>query len=302
VLTRSNRGSSFDRGEGLYIRETRKFPLLERGEERLLAKRWRENRDAIAAHRLVTSHLRLVVRMAGGYRGYGLPLPDLISEGNVGLMQAVNGFDPDRGFRFSTYAMWWIRAAIQTYILRSWSLVKIGTTAAQKKLFFSLSKLKKRLNAAEQRDLSPETVKAIASSLRVSEVNVVDMNRRLAAADLSLNVPIHVDGEEDWQDRLPDNSDSHETQLGERQEVMLRRNAIRAAMSLLTERERDILIGRRLRNPSLTFAELAQKYNISRERVRQIEAVALKKVRSAVTPGSCSLVTSTPIPRNRACP
>jgi RNA polymerase sigma-32 factor len=226
--------------------------------------------------------LRLVAKIAMGYRGYGLPLSELISEGNVGMMQAVKRFDPDRGFRLATYAMWWIRAAIQEYILHSWSLVKMGTTAAQKKLFFNLRKLKGQLQAIEEGDLSPENVKRIANELGVSEPDVVSMNRRLAAPDHSLNAPLKADGEGEWQDWLVDESSDQETTLGERQELGLRRDLLRGALSHLTERERDILMERRLKEQPTTLEDLSQKYGISRERVRQIEVRAFEKLQKAI--------------------
>jgi RNA polymerase sigma-32 factor len=248
----------------------------------MLAKRWREHADPEAAHRLVTSHLRLVAKIAMGYRGYGLPLSELISEGNVGMMQAVKRFDPERGFRLATYAMWWIRASIQEYILHSWSLVKMGTTAAQKKLFFNLRKLKGQLQAIEDGDLSPENVKKIATELGVPEVDVVNMNRRLAAPDHSLNAPLRNDGEGEWQDWLVDEVEDQETSLSERQELGLRRDLLRRAMSHLTPRERDILTERRLREVPTTLEDLSQRYNISRERVRQIEVRAFEKLQRAI--------------------
>src|SRR5690349_9759208 len=237
-------------GEGglsRYLAEIRKFPLLEQGEEYMLAKRWREHEDTQAAHKLVTSHLRLVGKIAMGYRGYGLPLSELISEGNVGMMQAVKRFDPQRGFRLATYAMWWIRAAIQEYILHSWSLVKMGTTAAQKKLFFNLRKLKGQLQAIDEGDLSPENVKKIATELDVPEADVISMNRRLASPDHSLNAPLRADSEGEWQDWLVDESASQEAKLGESQELGIRRDLLAKAMQHLNERERDILSHRRLR-------------------------------------------------------
>jgi RNA polymerase sigma-32 factor len=265
-----------------YLQEIRKFPMLQPEEEYMLAKRWREHGDPDAAQRLVTSHLRLVAKIAMGYRGYGLPLSELISEGNVGMMQAVKRFDPERGFRLATYAMWWIRASIQEYILHSWSLVKMGTTAAQKKLFFNLRKLKGQLQAIDDGDLSPENVKKIATELGVAEADVVSMNRRLAAPDHSLNAPLRSDGEGEWQDWLVDEVDDQETSLGERQELGLRRDLLRAAMSHLTPRERDILAERRLRDAPTTLEDLSQKYGISRERVRQIEVRAFEKLQKAI--------------------
>jgi RNA polymerase sigma-32 factor len=256
--------------------------MLAPEEEYMLAKRWQEHEDPEAAHRLVTSHLRLVAKIAMGYRGYGLPVSELISEGNVGMMQAVKRFDPDRGFRLATYAMWWIRASIQEYILHSWSLVKMGTTAAQKKLFFNLRKLKGQIQALEEGDLSPEHVKKIAEDLGVPESDVVSMNRRLAAPDHSLNAPLRVEGEGEWQDWLVDESDSQEQKLGERQELGIRRDLLKKAMDLLNERERDILAERRLKEQPTTLEDLSQKYGISRERVRQIEVRAFEKLQKAI--------------------
>ena len=267
---------------GRYLQEIRKFPMLQPEEEYMLAKRWREHGDPDAAQRLVTSHLRLVAKIAMGYRGYGLPLSELISEGNVGMMQAVKRFDPERGFRLATYAMWWIRASIQEYILHSWSLVKMGTTAAQKKLFFNLRKLKGQLQAIDEGDLSPENVRKIATELGVPEADVVSMNRRLAAPDHSLNAPLRNDGEGEWQDWLVDDVEDQETSLGERQELGLRRDLLRGAMSHLTTRERDILAERRLRDEPTTLEDLSQKYGISRERVRQIEVRAFEKLQKAI--------------------
>ena len=265
-----------------YLQEIRKFPMLAAEEEYMLAKRWKEHEDPEAAQRLVTSHLRLVAKIAMGYRGYGLPLSELISEGNVGMMQAVKRFDPERGFRLATYAMWWIRAAIQEYILHSWSLVKMGTTAAQKKLFFNLRKLKGQLQAIDEGDLSPENVTKIATELDVSEADVISMNRRLASPDHSLNAPLRADSEGEWQDWLVDDVESQETQLGERQELGLRRDLLVKAMKHLNERERDILTHRRLREQPTTLEDLSQKYNISRERVRQIEVRAFEKLQKAI--------------------
>jgi len=273
---------SSDASLSRYLDEIRKFPMLEPGEEFMLAKRWREHGDPEAAHRLVTSHLRLVAKIAMGYRGYGLPLADLISEGNVGMMQAVKRFDPDRGFRLSTYAMWWIRAAIQEYVLHSWSLVKIGTTAAQKKLFFNLRKAKGQIRAYEDGDLRPEHVKTIARRLNVSEDDVIDMNRRLAAPDHSLNAPVRLDGEGEWQDWLVDETTDQETQIGESQELEGRKRLLDRAMTALNERERDILIARRLRDEPATLEELSAKYGISRERVRQIEVRAFEKIQKLI--------------------
>ncbi|PWR24400.1 RNA polymerase sigma factor RpoH [Zavarzinia aquatilis] len=265
-----------------YLSEIRKFPMLEPEEEFMLAKAWREHGDSEAAHRLVTSHLRLVAKIAMGYRGYGLPVSELISEGNVGMMQAVKRFEPDKGFRLATYAMWWIRAAIQEYILRSWSLVKIGTTAAQKKLFFNLRRMKGKLAALEEGDLKPEHVAQIAHKLAVTEADVVSMNRRLAAPDHSLNAPLRVDGEGEWQDWLVDETPDQEVRLAEREEMDIRRGLLKDAMGGLTERERDILQRRRLVEEPVTLEDLSQEYGISRERVRQIEVRAFEKLQKAM--------------------
>ncbi len=273
---------SSERGLSRYLAEIRKFPMLTVDEEFMLAKRWREHGDTEAAHRLVTSHLRLVAKIAMGYRGYGLPVNELISEGNVGMMQAVKRFDPDRGFRLATYAMWWIRAAIQEYILHSWSLVKLGTTAAQKKLFFNLRKLKGQIKAVEEGDLTPEHVKKIAEELNVSEEDVITMNRRLAGADHSLNAPLRAEGEGEWLDWLVDESENQEDELANREELENRRDLLAKAMTSLTERERHILNERRLRDDPLTLEELSQQYGISRERVRQIEVRAFEKLQKAM--------------------
>ena len=277
-LTVPAEGSSLSR----YLEEIRRFPMLEPEEEFMLAKRWQEQGDTEAAHRLVTSHLRLVAKIAMGYRGYGLPLNEIISEGNVGLMQAVKRFDPDRGFRLATYAMWWIRAAIQEYILHSWSLVKMGTTAAQKKLFFNLRKLKGQMQAIDEGDLAPETVKAIAERLDVTETEVVEMNRRLEGGDRSLNVPLRVDSDTDWQDWLVDEAASQETNLVEADEFDHRMSLLHRAMSVLNERERHILTERRLKDEPATLEELSGEYGISRERVRQIEVRAFEKLQRAI--------------------
>ncbi|HEX2114765.1 MAG TPA: RNA polymerase sigma factor RpoH [Alphaproteobacteria bacterium] len=272
-------------GEGnlaRYLQEIRKFPMLEPEEEFMLAKRWREHGDAEAAHRLVTSHLRLVAKIAMGYRGYGLPLSELISEGNVGMMQAVKRFDPDRGFRLATYAMWWIRASIQEYILHSWSLVKMGTTAAQKKLFFNLRKAKNQMRAMEEGDLPPEKVKAIAKQLDVPEQDVVQMNRRLMSPDHSLNAPLRDEGEGEWQDWLVDESDNQEVKLAESEELRRRQRMLLQAMGSLNDRERHILTERRLRDDPTTLEDLSQKYGISRERVRQIEVRAFEKLQRSM--------------------
>jgi|TARA_R110000868_G_scaffold159063_3_gene387541 RNA polymerase sigma-32 factor len=265
-----------------YLQEIRKFPMLKPEEEYMLAKSWREHDDSDAAHKLVTSHLRLVAKIAMGYRGYGLPIAELISEGNVGMMQAVKRFDPERGFRLATYAMWWIRAAIQEYILHSWSLVKIGTTAAQKKLFFNLRKLKGQMQAIEEGDLSPERVTAIATKLEVPEQDVINMNRRLAAPDHSLNAPLRIDGEGEWQDWLVDEGESQEEQLAESEELDQRRQLLSVGMESLNERERHILTQRRLQENPMTLEDLSQEYNISRERVRQIEVRAFEKLQKAM--------------------
>ena len=265
-----------------YLQEIRKFPMLPAEEEYMLAKRWQEHEDSVAAHKLVTSHLRLVAKIAMGYRGYGLPLSELISEGNVGMMQAVKRFDPDRGFRLATYAMWWIRAAIQEYILHSWSLVKMGTTAAQKKLFFNLRRLKGQMQAIEEGDMSPEQVRHIATTLEVPEQDVVNMNRRLGAPDHSLNAPLRADSEGEWQDWLVDETANQEISLAESEELGKRRKLLAHAMEGLNERERHILVERRLRDNPTTLEDLSQKYGISRERVRQIEVRAFEKLQKAI--------------------
>ncbi|MGQ0663902.1 MAG: RNA polymerase sigma factor RpoH [Pseudomonadota bacterium] len=265
-----------------YLREIRKFPMLDADEEYMLAKRWREHGDTEAAHRLVTSHLRLVAKIAMGYRGYGLPLSELISEGNVGIMQAVKRFDPERGFRLATYAMWWIRASIQEYVLHSWSLVKIGTTAAQKKLFFNLRKIKGQMQAIEDGDLSPERVKRIARDLSVPESDVINMNRRLSRPDQSLNAPLRSEGEGEWQDWLVDETDDQEVKLAESQEFGRRQRLLDRALRSLNERERRILTERRLRDEPMTLEELSRRYGISRERVRQIEVRAFEKLQKTM--------------------
>jgi RNA polymerase sigma-32 factor len=265
-----------------YLDEIRRFPMLEPQEEYMLAKSWREHGDRDAAHRLVTSHLRLVAKIAMGYRGYGLPISEVISEGNVGLMQAVKRFEPEKGFRLATYAMWWIRAAIQEYILRSWSLVKMGTTANQKKLFFNLRKAKSKISALEEGDLRPDQVQLIAKRLGVTEKDVVDMNRRLGG-DASLNAPIRDDGDAgEWQDWLADDSPSQERVLEESEELDNRRKALGAALSVLNDRERRIFEARRLAEDPITLEELAAEFGVSRERVRQIEVRAFEKVQKAV--------------------
>ena len=277
----SSRGLPALQGEGglsRYLTEIRKFPLLEPEEEYMFAKAWREHEDPEAARRLVTSHLRLVAKIAMGYRGYGLPLSEVVAEGNVGLMQAVKRFEPDKGFRLATYAMWWIRAAIQEYILRSWSLVKMGTTAAQKKLFFNLRKAKNKISAIEEGDLTPEHTKDIARQLAVPEEEVTNMNRRLSGGDSSLNAPMRADGESEWQDWLADDTMDQETRLAEAEEMGERHNLLSNAMGELSERERDIIEARRLRDDPATLEELSQKYGVSRERVRQIEVRAFEKL------------------------
>lgn len=269
---------------GFYLREIRRFPVLDPNEEYMLAKSWREHGDLQAAHKLVTSHLRLVAKIAMGYRGYGLPLSELISEGNVGMMQAVKRFDPDRGFRLATYAMWWIRASIQEYILRSWSLVKIGTTAAQKKLFFNLRRLKRDMHAIDHGDLSPEDVTKIAKHLDVPEFEVVDMNRRLSGGDQSLNAPVSRDGEGEgeWQDWLADDKETQEHIMGVEQELGHRQRLLASAMMGLNAREREIIMARRLSDPAVTLEDLSQKYGISRERVRQVEVRAFEKLQESI--------------------
>jgi len=269
-------------GLSRYLEEIRRFPMLEPQEEFMLAKRWREHGDRDAAHKLVTSHLRLVAKIAMGYRGYGLPIGEVISEGNVGLMQAVKRFEPDKGFRLATYAMWWIKASIQEYILRSWSLVKMGTTAAQKRLFFNLRKAKSRISALEEGDLKPEQVQSIAKRLGVTEKDVIDMNRRLAG-DSSLNAPIRAEADSgEWQDWLVDERDNQETTLAASEELGNRRKALGQALDVLTDRERRIFEARRLAEEPITLEELAAEFGVSRERVRQIEVRAFEKVQQAV--------------------
>jgi RNA polymerase sigma-32 factor len=265
-----------------YLQEIRRFPMLAPEEEYMLGKSWREHGDIDAAHKLVTSHLRLVAKIAMGYRGYGLPLSELISEGNVGMMQAVKRFEPDRGFRLATYAMWWIRAAIQEYILHSWSLVKMGTTAAQKKLFFNLRKLKGQMRAIDEGDLSPEQVHKIATTLDVPEADVISMNRRLGAPDHSLNAPLRQDGDGEWQDWLVDDSDNQEIRLAESEEFGKRKGLLNEAMTTLNDRERRILTARRLQDEPITLEDLSQEYGISRERVRQIEVRAFEKLQKSI--------------------
>jgi RNA polymerase sigma-32 factor len=269
-------------GLSRYLAEIRKFPMLEPQQEYMLAKRWREHDDRDAAHQLVTSHLRLVAKIAMGYRGYGLPISEVVSEGNVGLMQAVKRFEPDKGFRLATYAMWWIKASIQEYILRSWSLVKMGTTANQKKLFFNLRKAKSRISALEEGDLRPDQVKLIAKRLGVTEQDVVDMNRRLGG-DASLNTPIREDGDAgEWQDWLVDDHASQESTLAASEELDNRKKALTDALSVLNDRERRIFEARRLAEEPVTLEDLAAEFQVSRERVRQIEVRAFEKVQKAV--------------------
>ncbi|HVZ90330.1 MAG TPA: RNA polymerase sigma factor RpoH [Rhizomicrobium sp.] len=279
----SGRGLPSLQGEGglsRYLAEIRKFPLLGSEEEYMLAKRWKEHEDPEAARKLVTSHLRLVAKIAMGYRGYGLPVSEIVAEGNVGLMQAVKRFEPDKGFRLATYAMWWIRAAIQEYILRSWSLVKMGTTAAQKKLFFNLRKAKTKIEAIEEGDMTPEHVAKIADQLGVPEQEVVNMNRRLSAPDSSLNAPLRSDSESEWQDWLADDSIDQETRMAEREELSERHELLTGALGELTQREREIIEARRLQDEPATLEELSQRFGVSRERVRQIEVRAFEKLQS----------------------
>ena len=272
-----------EQGLNRYLQEIRKFPLLEPEEEYMLAKAWVDHQDAEAAHKLVTSHLRLAAKIAMGYRGYGLPQAEVISEANVGLMQAVKRFDPEKGFRLATYAMWWIRASIQEYILRSWSLVKMGTTSAQKKLFFNLRKAKAKLGALEEGDLRPEQVSYIATKLGVLNEEVISMNRRLSGPDASLNAPLRADGESEWQDWLEDDTAvSQETYVAENEERSIRMGLLEVAMQELTDREKHILTERRLKDDPVTLEELAGQYGVSRERVRQIEVRAFEKLQQAM--------------------
>ncbi len=286
---------SAEGGLSRYLAEIRRFPMLQPEEEYMLAKSWREHGDRDAAHRLVTSHLRLVAKISMGYRGYGLPIGEVISEGNVGLMQAVKRFEPEKGFRLATYAMWWIRASIQEYILRSWSLVKMGTTANQKKLFFNLRKAKSQISALEEGDLRPEQVKIIATKLGVSEKEVIDMNRRLSG-DASLNAPIRQEGEGEWQDWLVDSSTSQEAVLVEQEESSNRMTALKQALGVLNERERRIFEARRLSDDPVTLEDLSSEFGISRERVRQIEVRAFEKVQVAVKDGLARIEASPSAP------
>ncbi|WP_425091231.1 RNA polymerase sigma factor RpoH [Tropicimonas sp. S265A] len=273
-----------EQGLNRYLQEIRQFPMLEPEEEYMLAKSWVENEDTEAAHKMVTSHLRLAAKIAMGYRGYGLPQAEVISEANVGLMQAVKRFDPEKGFRLATYAMWWIRASIQEYILRSWSLVKLGTTSAQKKLFFNLRKAKNRIGALEEGDLRPENVARIANDLNVTETEVISMNRRLSGGDASLNAMIGSDGEgaTEWQDWLEDEDADQASDLAEKDEMNVRRELLAEAMDVLNDREKDILTQRRLQDKPVTLEDLSEVYNVSRERIRQIEVRAFEKLQKAM--------------------
>src|SRR5579872_1772098 len=275
---------SSDAGLSRYLSEIRKFPLLTPEDEFMFAKRLKEHGDPEAARKLVTSHLRLVAKIAMGYRGYGLPVSEIVSEGNVGLMQAVKRFDPDKGFRLATYAMWWIRASIQEYVLRSWSMVKMGTTAAQKKLFFNLRKAKSNIGAIEEGDLTPAHRATLADQLGVTEGEVTEMNRRLTGPDASLNAPLRSESESEWQDWLADDTIDQETRLAEREERGDRHEALANALDMLNERERDIIQERRLKDEPATLEELSQKYGVSRERVRQIEVRAFEKLQAAMQP------------------
>ena len=267
----------------IYLQEIKKFPILTAEEEYMLAKRYKEHGDTEAAHKLVTSHLRLVAKIAMGYRGYGLPVTDLISEGNVGIMQAVKKFDPERGFRLATYAMWWIRAQIQEYVLHSWSLVKIGTTAAQKKLFFNLKKLKNQLSSIDSGDLSPENAREIATRLNVKEGEVLDMNNRLFSGDQSLNVQVGDEGDTEWQDMLVDSNDTHDNLIANKDELKYRKKIFEQAIEILNEREKEIIELRKLQDKPVKLEELSKKFNISRERVRQIEEKAFEKLKKQVS-------------------
>ncbi len=271
-----------EQGLSRYLSEIRKFPMLEKNEEFMLARAWRDQDDTKAAEKMVTSHLRLVAKIAMGYRGYGLPMAEVISEGNVGLMQAVKKFDPDKGFRLATYAMWWIRASIQEYILRSWSLVKLGTTAAQKKLFFNLRRLKGEMRALDEGDLKPEQARLIAEKLNVTEGEVYSMNGRMSGSDASLNTPMGTEGDMEWQDWLADDEPNQATVYAEREEFDARMDLLSAAMKDLSERERDILSQRRLAEEPVTLEDLSERYGVSRERVRQIEVRAFEKLQDAM--------------------
>ena len=266
-----------------YLQEIKKFPILTAEEEYMLAKSYKEHDDTEAAHKLVTSHLRLVAKIAMGYRGYGLPVTDLISEGNVGIMRAVKKFDPERGFRLATYAMWWIRAQIQEYVLHSWSLVKIGTTAAQKKLFFNLKKLKNQLNSIDSGDLSPENAREIASRLNVKEAEVLDMNNRLFSGDQSLNTKVGDEGDAEWQDMIVDSKDTQHNTLENSNELAYRKKIFEKALEVLNNREKEIITLRKLKDKPIKLEELSKKFNISRERVRQIEEKAFEKLQKQVS-------------------
>ena len=267
----------------IYLQEIKKFPILTADEEYMLAKRYKEYGDTEAAHKLVTSHLRLVAKIAMGYRGYGLPVTDLISEGNVGIMQAVKKFDPERGFRLATYAMWWIRAQIQEYVLHSWSLVKIGTTAAQKKLFFNLKKLKNQLSSIDSGDLSPENAREIANRLNVKEAEVLDMNNRLFSGDQSLNIQVGNEGDAEWQDMLVDSNDTQDNIIANTDELLYRKKIFEKAIKVLNNREKEIIKLRKLKDKPVKLEELSKKFNISRERVRQIEVKAFEKLKKQVS-------------------
>ena len=266
-----------------YMEQIKKFPLLEAKEEYMLAKAWKNQGDVKAAHKLVTSHLRLVAKIASGYRGYGLPLSDLISEGNIGMMHAVKRFEPEKGFRLATYAMWWIKASIQEYILRSWSLVKIGTTAAQKKLFFNLKKIKSKISAIEDGDLTPDQVDKIATELSVPHKEVISMNRRISGSDYSLNSPVTDDSSGEWQDWLEDDTQNQEASFADTEEYLIKKNILSDSLEYLNERERDIISERQLSENPLTLEELSHRYGVSRERIRQIEAKAFEKLQTKMT-------------------
>ena len=266
-----------------YMEQIKKFPLLEAKEEYMLAKAWKNQGDVKAAHKLVTSHLRLVAKIASGYRGYGLPLSDLISEGNIGMMHAVKRFEPEKGFRLATYAMWWIKASIQEYILRSWSLVKIGTTAAQKKLFFNLKKIKSKISAIEDGDLTPDQVDKIATELSVPHKEVISMNRRISGSDYSLNSPVTDDSSGEWQDWLEDDTQNQEASFADTEEYLIKKNILSDSLEYLNERERDIISERQLSENPLTLEELSKRYGVSRERIRQIEAKAFEKLQTKMT-------------------
>jgi RNA polymerase sigma-32 factor len=290
---------SSEGGLARYLHQIRQFPMLQPDEEYMLAKRWKEHGDREAAHRLVTSHLRLVAKIAMGYRGYGLPISEVISEGNVGLMQAVKRFEPDKGFRLATYAMWWIKASIQEFILRSWSLVKMGTTASQKKLFVNLRKVKGQIQALEEGDLRPDQVKEIAKRLGVPEEDVISMNRRLSG-DASLNAPVRAESEGEWQDWLVDETDDQERVLVESEEAKMRLDLLADAMEKLTPRERRVFEARRLQDDPATLEELSQEFGVSRERIRQIEVRAFEKVQKAVRNASQRALTPKALPAGAA--